>query len=90
MKGLTTKTEKATFMRLLMWELTTRNEDVGGATNDGVYLNKVDRLLLELTRKRLAFEMVYLQSLKYMQLADALLQEMSYPSLEDLVLIGAA
>ncbi|AAZ13334.1 hypothetical protein, conserved [Trypanosoma brucei brucei TREU927] len=90
MKGLTTKTEKATFMRLLMWELTTRNEDVGGDTNDGVSLNKVDRLLLELTRKRLAFEMVYLQSLKYMHLADALLQEMSYPSLEDLVLIGAA
>nr|CCC92325.1 conserved hypothetical protein [Trypanosoma congolense IL3000] len=85
---LKTKTEKASFMRLLMWELTTRNEEVDANFSGASPLSEVDQLLLQLARRRLAFELVYLQSLKYMQCANTILQEMSFPGLEDLMSLG--
>ncbi|EKF98713.1 hypothetical protein TCSYLVIO_010384 [Trypanosoma cruzi] len=88
-RQLSTKTEKATFVRLLMWELTTRCEEAAGC-DAALPLTETEQLMLELTRRRLAFEMVYLQSMKYMQHADQLLREMLFPSLETLISMGAA
>ncbi|KEG05537.1 hypothetical protein DQ04_20741000 [Trypanosoma grayi] len=88
-RGLSTKSEKASFVRLLLWELTTRIEEAAGCDN-ALPVTEVECLMLELARRRLAFEMVYLQSMKYMQHVDATFREMSFPSPEGLVSMGVA
>ncbi|RNE99634.1 uncharacterized protein Tco025E_08966 [Trypanosoma conorhini] len=88
-RTLSTKTEKATFVRSLLWELTTRCEEAAGCDKALPY-TETEKLMLELTRRQLAFEMVFLQSMKYMQHADQLLREMSFPSVDTLMSMGAA
>ncbi|KAH9584270.1 hypothetical protein LSM04_006368 [Trypanosoma melophagium] len=82
-RKLSTKSEKALFMRTLFWELTTRCEETSSFT-------EVECLLLQLVRRQLAFEMVYLQSMKYMQHADVTMREISFPSLDKLISLGIA
>ena len=73
----TTRDSRAFFMRSLIWEMHTAldNRDV----------TPVGRTLLEETLRRLSFELVFLQSMYYMNRVQLVVERMGgTPTLEDL------
>lgn len=75
----TTKDHKAYFMRLIFWELQSAE------TRPHEEVDEVTRYLVQVTKRRLCFEMIFLQSMQYMNRVQDVYGKLGAPSEEDLL-----
>lgn len=71
-----TRDGKAFFMRSLLWELHT--------VQDTKKMDDVSDLMVDIFLRRVSYEMIFLQSMYYMNRVQELLKKMDFPTLKDL------
>ena len=76
---VTYKDDKAYYMRLLFWDL--QNSELSEESQ----MDYVTQLLVEETKRRLCFEMIFLQSMQYMNRVHDLVVDMGFPMYQDLL-----